>query len=72
MTSSAKPAAERSGGAPPLDRRVVGLSTLTIFLGLVFWSWVFGAVGTVLSVPLTIVVKLMLEKPAAAPDPAPV
>ena len=56
---------------PRMMGQKVGLSTLTIFLGLIFWSWVFGAVGTVLSVPLTIVVKLMLEKSAPAPDPAP-
>ena len=48
---------------PKLMGQKVGLSTLTIFLGLVFWSWVFGPVGTVLSVPLSIATKLLLQKP---------
>ena len=55
---------------PRMMGQKVGLSTLTIFLGLIFWSWVFGPVGTVLSVPLTIAAKLLLEKPATEPTPA--
>ncbi len=54
---------------PRLMGQKVGLSTLTIFVSLIFWSWIFGAVGTVLSVPLSIAVRTLLEKPAAADGP---
>lgn len=46
---------------PTLLGRRLGISTLVVVLSLLFWGWVWGPLGMLLSVPLTMVVKIAFE-----------
>lgn len=45
---------------PRVTGRAVGVSPSVSFLSVLFWSWVLGAAGALLSVPMTLLVKAML------------
>jgi predicted PurR-regulated permease PerM len=46
---------------PRLAGRKLGLSPLLVLLSLAFWAWLWGVVGMILAVPLTVIVKIILE-----------
>lgn len=46
----------------------LGLSTIVVFISLLFWGWVFGFAGMLLAVPLTMTVKIALESSKRSKD----
>lgn len=53
---------------PAMTGKALGLSPLVVLVGLAFWSLMWGFVGMVLAVPLTVIFKIILEHtPATRP-----
>jgi predicted PurR-regulated permease PerM len=46
---------------PKVMGKGMSISPLVVFLSLVFWGWVLGPLGMILSVPMTSLVKIALE-----------
>jgi predicted PurR-regulated permease PerM len=46
---------------PPLMGKAERMSALAVFLGLLFWTWVWGGWGTILAVPMLVVIKAVSD-----------
>jgi len=46
---------------PPLLGKAERMSVLAVFLGLLLWTWVWGAWGTILAVPMLVVLKSVAD-----------
>ncbi len=46
---------------PKVMGKGLGISPIVVLMSLIFWGWVWGPIGMILSVPLTVIIKLVME-----------
>ena len=46
---------------PPLMGKAERMSVLAVFLGLLLWTWIWGAWGTILGVPMLVIIKAVAD-----------
>jgi predicted PurR-regulated permease PerM len=46
---------------PPLMGKAERMSALAVFVGLLLWTWIWGAWGTLLAVPMLVLVKSVAD-----------
>jgi predicted PurR-regulated permease PerM len=46
---------------PPLMGKAERMSALAVFLGLLLWTWIWGAWGTILAVPMLVIIKSVAD-----------
>jgi predicted PurR-regulated permease PerM len=52
---------ESNLATPMILGRRLPLNAVALFLGLLFWGWIWGITGAVLAVPLTVMVKIICD-----------
>ena len=46
---------------PKMMGQGLGLSALVVLIAVIFWGWILGPIGLILSVPITVALKIFME-----------
>jgi predicted PurR-regulated permease PerM len=47
---------------PALMGKTAGINGVAMFLSLLFWSWMWGVIGTIVAVPIMMVIKSVCDR----------